>query len=141
MYLLDPYILQNFKKTLRVYAELWECAIFGSSEWTISPEQLFFCTNHCCYFHLPIIPFHCGKLKKNSYSGSRVMTMRHVLGQNGPFAPNKFFCRKSIIIFLIYLLAPFIVQNLKKILPADPELRGCAIFGPKMSHFPKSEFF
>ena len=141
MYLLDPYILQIFKKTLRVYAELWECAIFGSSEWTISPEQLFFCTNHCCYFHLPIIPFHCGKFKKISYSGSRVMTMHHVLGQNVPFAPNKFFCRKSIIIFLIYLLAPFIVQNLKKILPVDPELRGCAIFGPKMSHFPKWEFF
>ena len=141
MYLLDPFILQNLKKTLWFYPELWECAILGSSEWTISPEQLFFCTNHCSYFHLPIVPFHCGKFKKNSYSGSRVMTMRHFLGQNGPLAPNKLFCWKIIIIFLIYLLATFIVQNLKKILPADPELRGCAIFGPKMSHFPKWKFF
>ena len=53
---------------------------------------------------------------------------------------KKFFW-KIINIILIYLLAPFIVQNLKKILPADPELRGCAIFGPKMAYFPKSEIF
>ena len=48
---------------------------------------------------------------------------------------------KIINITLIYLLVPFIVQNFKKILPADPELWGCAIFGPKMAHFPKWEFF
>ena len=58
----------------------------------------------------------------------------------GPFATNNFF-GKIINITLIYLLAPFIVQNFKKILPADPELWGCAIFGPKMAHFPKWEFF
>ena len=40
----------------------------------------------------------------------------------------------KIITILIYLSAPFIVQNLKK-LPADPEFWGCAIFGPKMIHF------
>ena len=41
------------------------------------------------------------------------------------------------IIIFIYVLAPFIGQNLKKILPADPELQGCTIFGPKMAHLPK----
>ena len=30
-----------------------------------------------CYFHLPIDPSNCAKLKKNSYSRPRVMTMRH----------------------------------------------------------------
>ena len=30
------------------------------------------------------------------------------------------------------LLAPFILQSLKKILRADSELWGCTIFGPKM---------
>ena len=30
----------------------------------------------------------------------------------------------------MYLLALFIVQSFKKILPADQELRGCEIFGP-----------
>ena len=60
--------------------------------------------------------------------------MLHLLETN-------FFFWKIINIILIYLLAPFIVQNFKKILPADPELWGCAIFGPKMAHFPKWEFF
>ena len=34
----------------------------------------------------------------------------------------------------MYLLAPFILQNFKKILRANSELWGCAIFGPKMAH-------
>ena len=64
--------------------------------------------------------------------------MRHLSAENGPFVPsNFFFFEKIIIIILIYLLAHFILQNLKKLLPADPELRGCAIFGPKMAHFHK----
>ena len=28
------------------------------------PEQFFFGTNYCYYFHLPIDPFHCAKFKK-----------------------------------------------------------------------------
>ena len=50
--------------------------------------------------------------------------------------PKQTFFRKIINTILIYLLAPFIVQHFK-ILPADQQLRGCAIFGPKMAHFPK----
>ena len=41
----------------------------------------------------------------------------------------------------MYILAPFIMQNFKKILPADPKLRRCAIFGSKMAHFPQMWFF
>ena len=41
----------------------------------------------------------------------------------------------------MYLLAPFILQNFKKILRADPELWGCAIFGPKMAHLSWTNFF
>ena len=50
------------------------------------------------------------------------MRMRHFWAQNGPFAPNNFFLWKIVNIILIYLLARFIVQYFKKILPADPEL-------------------
>ena len=49
------------------------------------------------------------------------MTMRNFWAQNGPFATNVFFW-KIINIILFYLLAPFTVQNFKKILPVDPEL-------------------
>ena len=61
------------------------------------------------------------------------------LGPKWSICPN-FFC-KIVIIILIYLLAPFIGQNFKKILPADPELWGCAIFGPKMAYFLNENFF
>ena len=61
--------------------------------------------------------------------------------QNGPFVMNKTFLAQTIIITLIYLLALFIVQNLKKIRTVDPELWGCAIFGPKMVHLPQIIFF
>ena len=39
----------------------------------------------------------------------------------------------------MYLLAPFILQDLKNILRADPEL--CAIFRPKMTHLSRAIFF
>ena len=48
------------------------------------------------------------------------MTMLHFWAQNGQCAP--IFFLEIITIILIYLLAPFIMQNLKKTLPADPEL-------------------
>ena len=35
----------------------------------------------------------------------------------------------------------FILQNFKKIIRADLELLGCAIFGPRMAHFPEQNFF
>ena len=76
------------------------------------PEQNYFGTNYYYYFHLPIGPFHCAKLKKKIYS--RVMRMYHFRAQNGLFAPNIFFGKIINIIFI--LLAPFIVQNFKKIL-------------------------
>ena len=41
----------------------------------------------------------------------------------------------------MYLLAPFILQNFKKILRANPELWGCAIFGLKMAHLPWTKLF
>ena len=41
----------------------------------------------------------------------------------------------------MYLLYPFILQNLQKTLRADPELWGCAIFGPKMADLPWTIFF
>ena len=85
-------------------------------------------------------PFSISKILKNSCSGSRVMRMHHFWAQNSPFV---YIFLKIIKIILIYLLAPFIVQNfsLCKILPADPELWGCTIFGPKIVHFPNKNFF
>ena len=80
--------------------------------------------------------------KKNSYSESRVMRMRHFWTPNGSFDPNNlFFFLKKINIIFIYLLVPFILQNFKQILRANPELWGCAIFRPKILEFALKFFF
>ena len=50
------------------------------------------------------------------------MRMCHFRAQNGPIVLNKIFLVQTIIITVNYLLAFFTVQNLKKILTADPEL-------------------
>ena len=62
------------------------------------------------------------------------------LGPKWSICPKQIFFWKIINITLIYLLAPFILTNFIKILPAGPDL-WCAIFGPKMAHFSKLEFF
>ena len=67
------------------------------------------------------------------------MRMCHFWAQNGPFYLNKILLVQAIIITFIYLLVLFIVQNLKKVLTADPELWGCAIFGSKMVHLPQTK--
>ena len=41
----------------------------------------------------------------------------------------------------MYLLASAIAQNLQKILRANPELRGRAIFGPKNGPFAQNKNF
>ena len=128
MYLLAPFILQNFKKILRAYPELWR---FRAQNGPFVRTKItnHFGTNHYYYF-----------LKKKLLQRSRVMRMLHFWAQI-VHLPQTNICLKIIKTILIYLLAPFIVQNFKKILPKDPELWGCAIFGPKMVHFLKWEFF
>ena len=41
----------------------------------------------------------------------------------------------------MYLLAPFILQNFKKIIRADPELRGVPFSGPKWPLCPERNIF
>ena len=115
---------------------------FSDPKWPICHEQNFFGTNHYYYFRLPIGSIHWAKFKKNSYSESRVMRMRHFWTTNISFDPNKFFFLKKIInVIFIYLLVHFILQNFKQILRANPELWGCATFRPKILQFVSKKFF
>ena len=61
--------------------------------------------------------------------------------QNAPFALNKKSLVKIINITSICILAPFSVQNFKKILRVDPELWGWTIFGSKLVHLPQTRTF
>ena len=139
MYLLAPFILQNFYKKIfeliQSYGDLHH--FWGQNSpfaWT-----KFFGTSHCFYFHLPIGPFHCGKYKKILATDPELWRCT-IFGPQWSICAKQIFSWKIITIIIIYLLAPFIVQNFKKILPADPELWAWAIYGPKMAHFPRYEF-
>ena len=79
-----------FKKILGPI-QSYEDVSFSGPRWPICCEQIFFGTNHYCYYHLPIDPFHCAKFKK--------------------------------------------------ILTADLELSGCAIFGTKIVHLLQTIIF
>ena len=68
------------------------------------------------------------------------MKSNHFRPQNGPFAKNDIFSGKTIKL-IMYLLAPSIMQNFKKILKVDLELWQHAIFKPKWPICPKWEFF
>ena len=60
IYLLAPFILQNFEKILRANPELWGLPFLGPKY----PNLLwtkFFDTNYYDYFHLPNGPFHSAK--------------------------------------------------------------------------------
>ena len=69
------------------------------------------------------------------------MTTCHFRAQNSPFAQNENFFRKTINICSMYLSAPFIVQNFKKILRIDPKLWGRTIFRVKMARLLQKIFF
>ena len=141
MYLLAPFILQNFKKILRANPELWGCAIFRTKmaqlSWTI-----FFGTNQTIIitFIYLLTLFIVQNLKK--------FLQQMQSSEDVPFlGPKWSICLKQILfwkiinIILIYLLVPSIVQNFKKILPVDPKLWRFAMFWPSMACFPKCDFF
>ena len=87
-------------------------------------------------------PFSLCKTQKNFLQQIQSYENVPFLGSKWSICPKQiFFLEKIINVIFIYLLALFIVQNLKKILTADPELWRCVIFGPKMAHFPNWGFF
>ena len=69
------------------------------------------------------------------------MRMCHFRAQNGPFFMKTFFLVQTIIITFIYLLALFIVQNLKKFLQWIQSNEDAPFLDPKWSICPKQFFF
>ena len=59
MYLLAPFIVQNFKKFLESI-QGYEHVPFSDTKLSISLNKNFFGKNHY-YFRVPISPFHCSK--------------------------------------------------------------------------------
>ena len=66
--------------------------------------------------------------------------MCHFWAQNDPFVLNKIFLVQTIIITLIYLLALFTEQNLKKFLQQIQSYKDVPFLGPKMVHLLQTKF-
>ena len=92
-------------------------------------------------FNVSLNSFDNPKLKKNSYSGSRVMIMCHFWVKMTHLPQNEDFFIKTINISFMHFLTPFIAKNFKKIFRVDPELWGHAISRPKMAHLPQMRIF
>ena len=85
-----------------------------------------------------LAPFIMPNLLKESQSYE---DKHHFRDQNGPFVLNKNFLVQTIVITFIYLLALFIVQNLKKILQWIQNYDDAAFFDLKWSICFKQFFF
>ena len=121
------YLPLSFCKILKKF-QTYEDVPFSGPKWAICPEHFFF------LLALFIVE-NLNKFLQQIQSYEDVL----LFGPKRSIFPTNFFW-KIVKIILIYLLGPFIVQNFKKIIPVDPELWGCTIFGPKIAHFSKWEF-
>ena len=86
-------------------------------------------------YFLTSIPFHSAKFLKNSLGQSRVMRMCHL-----PICHEQNFLGTNHYYYFHLPVCPFRLAKFKKILTADPELGGWAIFRPKMVHLPQFFF-
>ena len=121
-------------KKLLELIQSYEDVPFSGPKWPISPEQLFWYKPLLLLSSIIVQNFKKFLQRIHRYDDAAF------LGPKWSISPKQIFIWKIVIAFLIYLLDPFLVQNLKEILPVDPEIWGCAIFGSKMAHFPKWEF-
>ena len=101
------------------------------------PQMNFFLKKQLIKFSCTYWPLSFCKIFKKF----RVMRICHFRTQNGPFVMNKIFLVQTIIITFIYLLALFIVQNLKKFLQQIQSYEDAPFLGPKWSICPKQIFF
>ena len=135
MYLLAPFILQNFKKVLRAHPQLRGCAIFGHKMTHLSWTK-FFLVQFIIIAFIYLLALFTGQNLQKFLQRIQNYEDAPFLGKKWSICITKFFW-KIINIILIYLLAPFTVQNFKKILTADPELWGSAILWAQNDPFPK----
>ena len=87
-----------------------------------------------------LLPLSFCKILKKFLEPIQSYEMCHFRAQNDPFLLNNFFGTNHYYYFHLPI-GSFHCAKFKKILPADPELWGCTIFGTKMVHFSKWEFF
>ena len=135
MYLFHIHFLQNFKTILRANLEVSRCAIFGHKMTHLSWTNFF--------WYEPLLlpsftywPFSLCKIYKKFLQPIQSC-------EDAPFLDPKWsICPRKLLISFSSNYYPISLCKIsKKILPAGPTLWGCAVFGPKIIHLPKLEFF
>ena len=140
MYLLAPFILQNFKKILMIDSELWRCAIFGPKmahlSWTKNFRYKPLLLLSSTYW-----PFSLCKILKKFLGPIQSYDDVPFSGPKWPICHEQIFFGTYHYYYFHLPTGLFHCTKFKKILTADEELWGCAIFGPKMVHLPPKIFF
>ena len=108
----DPHCVKSVR--IRSYSGLHFSCIFPHSDWVRRDNP-----------YLSVFSPNAGKCGKNAdHNNSEYEHLFYAV----PFSPIENFFKKTVTKISMYLLVPFIVQNLKKVLKTDPELWGRAIF-------------
>ena len=105
------------------------------------PQMNFFLEKQIIKFHVPISHFHSAKFKKIIRANLELWGCAIFRPKIAQFVLNKFFLVQTIIINFIYLLALFIVQNLKKFLQRIQSYEDAQFLGPKWPISPNEMFF
>ena len=104
----DPHCVKSVR--IRSYSGLHFSCIFPHSDWVRRDNP-----------YLSVFSPNAGKMRTTITPNTN--TFYAV-----PFSPIENFFKKTVTKISMYLLVPFIVQNLKKVLKTDPKLWGRAIF-------------
>ena len=139
MYLLAPFILQNFKKNSYAQSKVVRMCHLQVQNDPICHEQNFFGTNHCYYFHLHIRPFHCAKFKKfllqiQSYDAP-------FLGPKWSICPKQIFFGKLLNLFSSTYQPLSLCTFLKKFFQRIQSYEDAQFLGPKWPISPDENFF
>ena len=103
-----------------------------------------FGTNYCCYFHLPIAPFHCEKLKQFLTADPELWRCA-IFGSKMVNLPQTKFFLENYYYHFHLPVSPFHCAKFKKKNSSGSRVLKNVIvnviFAPKMAHFPKWDFF
>ena len=130
----------KIKKKILGPIQRYQDVPFSGPKWPICHEQNVFGTNHYYYFHLPIYPFHCAKFKKIPTTNPELWGCTILGPKMVHLPPQKNFFGKIITIILIYLLAPFIVQNFKEFFQRIQSYEDAQFLGLKWPISPNENF-
>ena len=117
MYLLAPFILQNFTKTiLELIQRYRDVRHFWDQNSSFVLNKNFFWYKPLLLLSSTYGPFHLAKCFKQSCNCSRIMAMHHFWAKSGPFDWNSFFSKNLLMSLVSFTHAYLHAKNQSQIL-------------------------